>query len=163
MPVVAIGGGMEILSRGIVGGDGGDLEGLGFFDATAHRGARRRANYFQVATAYGEGAPLDVFGFEDHATRFEIAEGATPLGRVTHGGGNGDGTEGVVRGASFGTQLKGPVLPLNPELADRVLRAAVSRTGGTYTTTEAHAKLDEYALKSREVIVANLERSFKAM
>ncbi|BDZ50801.1 hypothetical protein GCM10025867_30420 [Frondihabitans sucicola] len=52
VPVVAIGGGMEILSHGIMGGEGGDLEGLGFFDATAHRGAGRRANYFQVETEY---------------------------------------------------------------------------------------------------------------
>jgi hypothetical protein len=162
VPVIAIGGGMEILSRGIVGGEGGDLEGLGFFDATARRGAKRRANYFQVETGY-EGAPLTLYGFEDHASSLELGAGSTPLGTVTHGGGNGDGREGVVRGASFGTQLKGPVLPLNPELTDRVLRAAVARTGGSYSTNESHAKLDHFAAKSREVVHANLERAFKAM
>jgi CobQ-like glutamine amidotransferase family enzyme len=162
VPVVAIGGGMEILSHGITG-DGGDLEGLGFFDGTAHRGAPRRANYFQVETEYAGAGALTVLGFEDHATRFELGASASPFGRVTHGGGNGDGTEGILRGESFGTQLKGPVLPLNPELADRILRAAVSRTGGVYATNDSHAKLDEFARRSREVITTNLERAFKAM
>ncbi|BDZ50800.1 hypothetical protein GCM10025867_30410 [Frondihabitans sucicola] len=55
------------------------------------------------------------------------------------------------------------MLPLNPELADRVLRAAVRRTGSTYATNDAHAKLDAFAAKSREVITTNLERAFKAM
>jgi CobQ-like glutamine amidotransferase family enzyme len=162
VPVLAIGGGMEILTRGIVGGEGGDIEGLGFFDATAHRGAKRRANYFQVETTY-EGDDLTVLGFEDHATRIDRASGSPALGRVTHGGGNGDATEGILRGTSFGTQLKGPVLPLNPELADRLLRVALRRVGGTYAINDAHARLDEYARKSREVIVTNLERAFKAM
>ncbi|ROQ41123.1 hypothetical protein EDF46_0494 [Frondihabitans sp. PhB188] len=161
IPVVAIGGGMEILSRGI-SGEGADLEGLGFFDASAHRGAQRRANYFKVSTPYGGGS-LYLLGFEDHATRFELGAGASPFGAVVSGGGNGDGREGVIRGASFGTQMKGPALPLNPALTDRVLTAAVARTGGAYAVADAHATLDEYATKSREVISANLEHVFKAM
>lgn len=162
VPVIAIGGGMEVLSHGIVRGEGGDLEGLAFFDATAHRGAKRRANYFQVETGF-DGPDLTVLGFEDHATRFELGAAAVPFGRVTHGGGNGDGTEGIIREVSFGTQLKGPVLPLNPELTDRILRAAVARSGGTYSTNDTHARLDEFAEKSRGVITTNLERAFKAM
>ncbi|MBF4576449.1 type 1 glutamine amidotransferase [Frondihabitans sp. VKM Ac-2883] len=161
VPVVAIGGGMELLSQGIYG-EGADLEGLGFFDASAHRGAKRRANYFRVETAYS-GPSLTLFGFEDHATRFELAAGASAFGTVVSGGGNGDGTEGVSRGSSFGTQLKGPVLPLNPELTDRVLASAVSRIGGVYAAGPAHATLDEYARQSRLVIEKNLERAFKAM
>lgn len=163
IPVVAIGGGMEILSHGITG-EGADLEGLGLFDATAHRGAKRRANYFQVETPYpGDADTLTLLGFEDHATRIELGQGAMPFGRVVSGGGNGDGTEGVRRGVSFGTQLKGPGLPLNPGLADRILTSAIARIGGEYATNDAHAKLDEYARKSREVIAANLEHVFKAM
>ncbi|RKR74025.1 type 1 glutamine amidotransferase [Frondihabitans australicus] len=161
VPIVAIGGGMELLSNGITG-EGADLEGLGLFDAVAHRGAKRRANYFRVETTY-DGDLLTLFGFEDHATRFELGPTGTPFGIVASGGGNGDGTEGVVRGASFGTQLKGPALPLNPELTDRVLTAALARTGGTYETNALHAKLDEFARQSRLVIEKNLEHVFKAM
>lgn len=161
VPVIAIGGGMELLSHGI-SGEGADLEGLGFFEASAHRGAQRRAGYFRVETPYS-GPSLTLFGFEDHATRLELAAGASAFGTVVTGGGNGDGSEGVARGSSFGTQLKGPVLPLNPVLADRILSTAVSRIGGHYATGEPHATLDEYAKQSRLVIEKNLERAFKAM
>lgn len=162
VPLVAVGGGMEILSDEIVDESGTSLEGLGFFAGRAVRGATRRANYFSVTTTYG-GASLAVLGFEDHATRFELGASALAFGSVVHGGGNGDGTEGIMRDASFGTQLKGPVLPLNPELTDRVLVAALARTGRHYATTAAHARLDDYARRAREVISDNLEHAFKSM
>ncbi|MCU1528101.1 MAG: Cobyrinate a,c-diamide synthase [Frondihabitans sp.] len=164
VPVVAIGGGMELLSHEIVPEEGDALEGLGFFDARALRGAVRRTNYFDVDTTYGaDASPLKVLGFEDHATRFQLGASAEPFGTVVSGGGNGDGSEGVRRGASFGTQLKGPVLPLNPALTDRILTIALARRGAVYVTTLAHARLDEFALKSREVITTNLVRNFKSM
>lgn len=162
VPVVAIGGGMEILSHEIVPEEGQTLEGLGFFDARALRGAARRTNYFSVTTTYS-GSELGVVGFEDHATRLQVADHAHPFASVVSGGGNGDGTEGVLRGASFGTQLKGPVLPLNPALTDRILTAALARRGEEYATNDTHAKLDEFARESRGVITANIAHAFKAM
>jgi len=163
VPVIGVGGGMELLTRGVVTEQGETVTGIGFFDATVRRGAPRRTNYFQVTTTYG-GDELTLFGFEDHAAHLELGTGVEAFGRVVHGGGNGTGgAEGVVRGASFGTQLKGPLLPLNPALSDRVLRAALTRRSISYHAGEAHAKLDEYAEQSQRVIRENLERSFKAM
>jgi CobQ-like glutamine amidotransferase family enzyme len=163
VPVIGVGGGMELLTRGVVTDEGETVEGIGFFDALVRRGAPRRTNYFQVTTTYG-GDELTLLGFEDHAAHLELGAGVEAFGRVVHGGGNGtDGAEGVVRGASFGTQLKGPVLPLNPALSDRVLRAALTRRSISYHPGHAHAKLDEYAAQSQRVIRENLERAFKAM
>lgn len=163
VPVVAVGGGLELLTRGVVTVEGETVDGVGFFDALVRRGAPRRTNYFQVTTTYG-GDELTLFGFEDHAAHLELGTGSQPFASVVHGGGNGaDGHEGVVRGTSFGTQLKGPLLPLNPALTDRVLRSALSRRGISYAITEAHEKLDRYAAASQRVIADNLERSFKAM
>jgi CobQ-like glutamine amidotransferase family enzyme len=153
---------MEVLSDEIVPEEGSSIDGLGFFHGRALRGATRRANYFEVTTDY-RGASLALFGFEDHASRFELSASAAPFGTVVHGGGNGDGTEGVVRGASFGTQLKGPVLPLNPELTDRVLTAALAGTSGDYRRGSDHDRLDEYARRSRQVIEENLQHAFKSM
>jgi hypothetical protein len=47
---------------------------------------------------------------------------------VTHGVGNGDGseTEGAVAGRVVGTYLHGPVLARNPALADLLLRWALA-------------------------------------
>lgn len=163
VPVVGVGGGLELLSRGVVTVEGETVPGVGYFDATVTRGAPRRTNYFQVTTDH-LGDEITLFGFEDHASHLELGAGAEPFAQVVHGGGNGTaGAEGVRRGASFGTQLKGPLLPLNPALADRVLRAALTRRSISYHPSEAHAKLDEYAAASQKVISDNLERSFKAM
>jgi len=162
VPVVAVGGGLELLSRGVEGVDGESVEGVGFFDAVVRRGAPRRTNYLQVTTDY-QGDEITLFGFEDHAAHLELGTDVEPFGSVVHGGGNGDGREGVRRGVSFGTQLKGPVLPLNPALTDRVLRVALSRRMISYSAGAEHAKLDEYAAASQKVIADNLERSFKAM
>lgn len=162
VPVVAIGGGLELLSRGVETVEGETVEGVGFFDALVRRGAPRRTNYLTVTTDY-QGDELTLFGFEDHAAHLELGLGAEAFGSVVHGGGNGDGREGARRGVSFGTQLKGPVLPLNPALTDRVLRVALSRRMISYAAGASHAKLDEYAAASQRVIADNLERSFKAM
>ena len=163
VPVVGVGGGMELLTKGVVTDEGETVPGIGFFDATVRRGAPRRTNYFQVTTTYG-GDELTLLGFEDHAAHLELGPGAEAFARVVHGGGNGTGgAEGVLRGASFGTQLKGPLLPLNPALSDRVLRAALTRRSISYHPGAAHAKLDEYAEQSQRVIRENLERAFKAM
>lgn len=162
VPVVAVGGGLELLSRGVETVDGESVEGVGFFDALVRRGAPRRTNYLQVTTDY-QGDDVTLFGFEDHAAHLDLGDGVEAFGSVVSGGGNGDGREGVRRGVSFGTQLKGPVLPLNPALTDRVLRVALSRRMISYSAGPAHAKLDEYAAASQKVIADNLERSFKAM
>jgi CobQ-like glutamine amidotransferase family enzyme len=162
VPVVAVGGGLELLSRGVEDADGASVVGVGFFDALVRRGAPRRTNYLQVTTDY-QGDDITLYGFEDHASHLELGPGVESLGAVVYGGGNGDGREGVRRGVSFGTQLKGPVLPLNPALTDRVLRVALSRRMISYSAGERHAKLDEYAAASQKVIADNLERSFKAM
>jgi hypothetical protein len=44
---------------------------------------------------------------------------------VTAGVGNGDGTEGAVRGRVVGTYMHGPVLARNPALADVLLSWAL--------------------------------------
>ena len=72
-------------------------------------------------------------GFENHAGRTILDDGAEPLGRVLAGFGNdGDsGYEGCRVGRVLGTYLHGPLLPRNPWLADWLLAQALAhRTGG---------------------------------
>ena len=49
---------------------------------------------------------------------------------VSGHGNNGDGTEGVILGNAVGTNLRGPCLPKNPELADFLIRAALAHRYG---------------------------------
>ena len=72
-------------------------------------------------------------GFENHAGRTFLDEGAEPLGRVVAGFGNdgASGDEGCRAGPRLGTYLHGPLLPRNPWFADRLLAEALAHaTGG---------------------------------
>jgi hypothetical protein len=73
-----------------------------------------------------------IAGFENHAGRTYLEEGAEPLGRVVAGFGNNgeDGFEGCRLGPALGTYLHGPLLPRNPWLADWLLGRALARRLG---------------------------------
>ena len=70
-------------------------------------------------------------GFENHAGRTVLHDGAEPLGRVLAGFGNDgiSGAEGCRVGRVYGTYLHGPLLPRNPWFADRLLADALSHAG----------------------------------
>jgi CobQ-like glutamine amidotransferase family enzyme len=72
-------------------------------------------------------------GFENHAGRTTLEDGAEPLGRVLSGFGNDgeSGYEGCRVGRAVGTYLHGPLLPRNPWFADWLLSQALGHaTGG---------------------------------
>ena len=71
-------------------------------------------------------------GFENHAGRTYLDEGAEPLGRVIAGFGNDgeSGFEGCRVGRALGTYLHGPLLPRNPWLADWLLAQALGHAAG---------------------------------
>lgn len=123
VPVLAVASGWQLLGRAL------DIEGepvhtAGVFPSTAVVGAQRRVGNVVMQTADGL-----AMGFENHAAITTLDEGASPFGTdLTKGVGNGDGTDGVLVRASIGTNLGGPLLPLNPATADRLLAAALART-----------------------------------
>ena len=73
-------------------------------------------------------------GFENHAGRTYLDEGAEPLGRVVAGFGNdgASGFEGCRVGRAIGTYLHGPLLPAQP-----VARRLAARAGARAPTGEA--------------------------
>jgi CobQ-like glutamine amidotransferase family enzyme len=94
-------------------------------------------------------------GFENHAGRTRLDEGAVPLGRVVYGFGNDgeSGFEGCRVGRAIGTYLHGPLLPRNPWLADWVLEQALAHaTGGEPRELEPLA--DELEAEAHEVALA---------
>jgi CobQ-like glutamine amidotransferase family enzyme len=128
--VLAICAGFQILGHSFFGPDGAARPGLGLLDCTtARRASPRIVGEILVEpdpAAWGAGAGAEpslpaLSGYENHAGLTDLGPGATPLGRVEVGVGNGDGTEGAVGGRVVGTYLHGPVLARNPALADRLL------------------------------------------
>jgi hypothetical protein len=130
--VLAVCAGYQVVGRAFPGADGGAHEGVGLLDITTVKGTGPRAVGELVAEVDGngvEGAPSlpTVTGFENHGGRTTLGPDAVPLGQVSVGVGNGDGsgTEGAWAGRVVGTYLHGPVLARNPALADVLLAWAL--------------------------------------
>jgi len=134
--VLAICAGFQLLGEVFPGPEGAEVPGLGLLAARTRRGPWRRA----VGDAAAEPLPAPggsaelalagrllqeagpLIGFENHGGATELGPGLAPLGRVLRGQGNdGRGAEGAWSGRILATYLHGPVLALNPQLADALL------------------------------------------
>jgi hypothetical protein len=139
--VLAVCAGYQIVGQSFPGADGTPHEGVGLLDITTAKGEGARA----VGEVAAESALVGtITGFENHGGRTTLGEGATALGTVSTGIGNGDGSgrEGAVSGRVLGTYLHGPVLARNPDLADLLLGWALGRDVGTL------AALDDVAAQA---------------
>jgi CobQ-like glutamine amidotransferase family enzyme len=127
--VVAVCSGLQMLGREFPGRDGRPVKGLGLLPCRTIRAAentqRTVGDVILRDTAFpGLG---DVVGFENHAGQTVLDPGAHPFGRCVRGVGNRrdrepeDRVDGVVLGSVLGSYLHGPILALNPALADAVL------------------------------------------
>jgi len=116
----AVCAGYQMLGTEFGGVEGEPMAGLGLLDIRSGRGERRAVGEIlaDVDPSLGVG---QLTGFENHQGVTAIGPGARPLARVTHGIGNGDGTEGAYSGRVLGTYLHGPALVRNPALADLLL------------------------------------------
>jgi CobQ-like glutamine amidotransferase family enzyme len=132
--VIGVCGGYQFLGTRYVMPDGQAVEGLSLLDVetVAPSGGQRIIGRVR-AQADLWGSTFELFGFENHGGRTSLAPSVQPLASVPRGRGNNgrDGTEGAVQGTVVGTYLHGPVLPVNPALADALLaRALAPRMGG---------------------------------
>ena len=152
VPFLAIAGGWQLLGRSLTHTDDSIWEGAGIFPSSAVLTSERAVD--EVA------ASGDIAGFENHGAVTTLLDGAGPLCVTTHGRGNAAGSgpsrgaaEGVIVGASIGTNLHGPFLPMNPSWADRLLERAAALSGDVFGADDGHcAEVDEYAQKSRSAI-----------
>jgi CobQ-like glutamine amidotransferase family enzyme len=156
VPFFAYGSGAELLGHSIALRDGSSLTGLGILPFRATRVSERAVGYVIVDSPFGQ-----MVGFEDNASIWRLDATAKPLGILEAGSGNGEGSvEGVLDGVAIGTQVGGPVLPLNPLLTDAIIASIAARRGFATAPSDANARLDHYATRAREVIVANAKHVF---
>lgn len=152
VPMLAVTGGMQLLGNSIQAPGGAAIAGAGVFDMeTDATAARVVTNSFIVDTDLGR-----LTGIENHGSRTHLGRDAMPFGRVVTGVGNGaDGSEGVRAGNVIGTHLQGPVLAMNPVLADHLISIAAGRAGVDYVTTDEHARIDAIAKTTRNILGAD--------
>jgi CobQ-like glutamine amidotransferase family enzyme len=129
--VLAVCGGYQLLGHSYQLADR-RIAGLGLVDLeTVREEGPRLIGNVAIEADLGDGAALEVAGFENHGGRTRLGD-ATPLGRVISGHGNNgaDGFEGVRHRNLIGTYLHGPLLPKNVVLADRLIARALARSEG---------------------------------
>jgi CobQ-like glutamine amidotransferase family enzyme len=129
--VLAVCGGLQVLGERFSAG-GREWSGLSLLPCVTYSGAGLpRAVGDVLALADPDLGIPELIGFENHAGRTRLLAGARPLGRLQAGHGNEPApqgqqpAEGVREGRVTGTYLHGPVLALNPALADVVLHDAL--------------------------------------
>jgi lipid II isoglutaminyl synthase (glutamine-hydrolysing) len=131
--VLAVCGGYQLLGRGYRARNGSWMPGAGLFPHETVAGDTRMIGDVLLEAVFDEGLGRAIAGFENHAGRTLLDQGATPLGRVVAGYGNdgASGYEGCRVGRALGTYLHGPLLPRNPWLADLLLEWALAHATGS--------------------------------
>lgn len=123
--VFAVCAGLQILGeRFAVEGDD-EFPGLGLIDAVTRRGPERRVGDIVIRTGAGDEGL--VVGFENHGGVTTLAPGIASLGTVARGYGNDGRVDGVRTREVWGTYAHGPVLAMNPGLADALLEDVLGR------------------------------------
>ena len=144
---LAVCGGYQLLGRSYRDLAGADLPGIGLLPLETVAGERRMIGDVLLDCAW---AGETLAGFENHAGRTILDDGAEPLGRVLSGFGNDgrSGFEGCRYRQVYGTYLHGPLLPRNPWFADRVLADALAHAG---SAAELEPLEDAFELEAHTV------------
>jgi CobQ-like glutamine amidotransferase family enzyme len=130
--LLAVCGGYQLMGSFYRDQSGDELPGVGLFPLHTVAGERRMIGDVLLECELEPGERRTLAGFENHAGRTYLEDGAEPLGRVLAGFGNDgeSGFEGCRVGRAVGTYLHGPLLPRNPWLADWLLAQSIAhRTG----------------------------------
>jgi lipid II isoglutaminyl synthase (glutamine-hydrolysing) len=129
---LAVCGGYQLLGNFYRDRSGAELPGIGLLPHHTVAGERRMIGDVLLECELDPGEPRTLAGFENHAGRTYLGEGAEALGRVVAGFGNNgeDGFEGARVESAVGTYLHGPLLPRNAWLADWLLARALAHHAG---------------------------------
>jgi lipid II isoglutaminyl synthase (glutamine-hydrolysing) len=151
---LAVCGGYQLLGRFYRERGGEELVGAGVLPLYTVAGERRMIGDVLLECTLELGEVRTLAGFENHAGRTILDEGAEPLGRVVAGFGNdgASGYEGCRLGRALGTYLHGPLLPRNPWLADWLLAQALGHRTGEVPAFEPLP--DELEAQAHEVSAA---------
>lgn len=112
--------------------EGTFLEGIGLLDITTY-GTNERliGNIVTHSELFG-----DIIGYENHSGQTFLGDKVTPLATVIKGAGNNskEGHEGARYKNVLGTYLHGSILPKNPAIADFLIRTAVKKKYGQFSS-----------------------------
>ena len=149
----------------------GTIDGPGILDVRTVAGTRRLIGPVVAAPLSASGAwtpDREVIGFENHAGRTLLGDGARAFATVEIGNGNNgdDRTEGYLAlpgegglgGLRIGTYLHGPLLPRNPHIADALISVGLGRGGPPVPLAELDDR-EEWVAHDRFVMRCREHRS----
>ena len=147
---LAVCGGYQLLGRAYRDVAGHELPGIGLLPLETVAGTGRMIGDVLLDCRW---AGKTLAGFENHAGRTILDDGAAPLGHVLAGFGNDgrSGYEGCRYKRAYGTYLHGPLLPRNPWFADLLLQEALAHAG---VETELEPLPDELEQEAHDVSAA---------
>jgi CobQ-like glutamine amidotransferase family enzyme len=161
-PVLALGLGWEILGESIKLLDQTSVIGAGVFPSRSQR-VQQRAS----AESFGfDDSGVLTTGYANHSSEIELLDKAAALVQLQVGFGNSSSVsakqrpdEGLLEGNLMAARLNGPLLPLNPHLADKFLSLVANRSSFDYNQNSSSAKsADEFAAKARIELKQRLAR-----
>lgn len=152
-PILALGLGWEVLGREIELVSGNKVLGLGIYSSKSKR-VTKRASCESVG--FDRSGNLTA-GYANHSSEITLSDESNALIQIRAGYGNSStvkapahSDEGFLSANLMAARLNGPLLPLNPHLADYFLELIVTHSGGKYIQDSLEAKeVDGYALKAR--------------
>jgi CobQ-like glutamine amidotransferase family enzyme len=160
VPMLALGLGWEILGKEIVLLDGSKVSGIAIYPSKSRRVDKR---------ASCESFGFDQFGnlcagYANHAAEISLLEKSEPLIQLASGFGNSSLTEapeaageGMTCKNLMAARLNGPLLTLNPHLADAFLGLVAKNSGFSYVQKSDEAReVDELALNARVALQKRL-------
>jgi len=160
VPILALGLGWEILGKEIVLVDGSTVPGMGIYPSKSKR-VEKRASC--ESFGFDQSGNLCA-GYANHSADITLLEDSKPLILLASGFGNSSVTkapetpgEGLSWKNLIGARLNGPLLNLNPHLADAFLELIAKNSGFSYVQKSDQAReVDELALKARVALQKRL-------
>jgi CobQ-like glutamine amidotransferase family enzyme len=120
--VFAVCAGLQLLGTSFAVEGDDEFEGLALVDASTRRGPERSVG--ELVTRVGEHV---LVGFENHGGRTSVGDGIDSFGQVERGRGNDGVSDGFRTSSLWATYAHGPVLAMNPWLADAILEHVLGR------------------------------------
>lgn len=153
VPFLALGLGWEILGESIVLLDGSDLPGIGIYPSSSKRVSSQAST---ESFGFDEDGNL-TGGYANHSADIYLHGVARPLVKLSKGFGNSStesaekiSGEGLIHKNLMAARLNGPILPLNPHLADRFIAMMAKRSGFSYQVSSEEANIaDGYSKQAR--------------
>ena len=148
--ILLICGGYQFFGQYYIDNNHHKIQGLGIFDyyTKSDSNVGRCIGNIEIEVDL-DGKKVNVVGFENHGG--QTINVTTPFGKVIVGHGNvykGE-HEGFYNGQVLGTYMHGPLLPKNPEVADFIIKKALSKE---YEQVELLPLDDSLELQAKEVM-----------